>query len=434
MFTPGVREAVIGLGANAQAALENLRAARSALRADPRLSIQACSPIYVSEALLPEHAPPEWNRPYLNAAVRVQHAFSDAETFVQFLKGLEEKLGRKKAPRWAPRAIDLDLLAWSGQDCSTPQATIPHPEFGNRPFAWLPAQDCFNLKDRPDWRYALPKDVPLRTQRSGLAWPELMGILNLSPDSFAGRHERPTFTSVEQEVRRLVSQGASVIDVGAESTRPGATPQSSPEEWARLEPFLEQIEELRRSLGFRLSLDSRHPKNVARALEVAHLDWINDVSGFDQPDMIRVALDSDARCVVMHSLSVPPRQEAHIPAGQDVISFLLAWANHRFSKLQEQGLPRERIVFDPGIGFGKTPAQNFEIIQRAQEFQRLGVPTLIGHSRKGFLDLDQQVPAPDRDLETAVLTAHLAKCAVDVIRVHDPASQARALRLGARLP
>lgn len=441
MFTLGARELIIGLGSSSTDALEQLRRARARLRAHPAFRLLACSPIYESDALLPPGAPESWQGRYLNAACRLELTGElSALEIVRALKAVERDLGRREAPRWAPRLIDLDLLAWGGPAVSSAEVTVPHPGLAERPFACLPALDCAGPgRAKPSaeasaWRFAPPEQVPLRTRVASAFWPELVGILNLAPDSFSdGRAERSP-AELEATVRKMAGEGATVIDVGAESTRPGASPVSPDEELRRLEPSLGTLSELRRLLGFKLSLDSRHPSTVLRVLERYPIDWLNDVGGFSEPAMVAAAKRSGCQLVAMHSMGVPPRRDAVMAPGVDPVSALLAWGESRIRELAGAGIDPGRVILDPGIGFGKTPAQNMELLARAGEMNKLGVKILIGHSRKGFLDPEALLPPEERELETAILSSRLDRAGVDYVRVHSPGLQARALRIGARLP
>ncbi len=422
MFTLGPREFIVGLGSNSDNAVEMLRRARGALRAHPDFCLLASSPLYESDALLPPQAPEHWNRTYFNGACLLEYTAApmSAAAMVAAFKEIERALGRVEAPRWAPRIIDLDLLAWGGPDVCDATATVPHAGLWERPFALLPAQDCAGPR-RCDlthpWRYADAEQVPLRTRLSTSAWPELVAVLNITPDSFSGG----------APLQALVKDGATIIDVGAESTRPGATPISPAMEQQRLAPVLETLQ------GFRLSLDSRHSATVAWALERFPVDWINDVGGFSDPRLHEIAARSRCTVVLMHSMGVPPQRHVTLDIHRDPIAQLLDWGKTKIQELTQRGIPRHRIIFDPGIGFGKTTAQNLAIICRASEFSALQVPLLMGHSRKRFLDPTDAVPAAARDLETAILTAQMANSGVDYIRVHDIETQKRALQLGSRL-
>ncbi len=444
MFNLGPREFIVGLGSNSPNALTMLRRAKDKLRAHPLFCLQTVSPLYESDAQLPENAPANWNIPFLNAACRIEIRDESllasphvaAHKILFELKEIELSLGRIPAPRWAPRLIDLDLLAWGMLDVKTHQITVPHSELLSRPFALLPTLDCvspkINFGSSQIWRSSFSEQVPFRTKISSAVWPEIMGIVNLTPDSFSEARRLTSEPQVESCIRTLVQEGASIIDVGAESTRPLAEAIGHEKEISRLAPWVELIIKLKDELKFKLSLDTRHFQTLAWALEHLPLDFINDVEGFSDPKMLALAGKSGCGLMMMHSLGVPPARERVLEVDKDPVEQLKAWAKAHIGSLIEAGIRADRIVFDPGIGFGKTLNQNLEVLLRAQEFNELGVKILIGHSRKRFLDPEEKLPAKERDLETALICSRLARSGVDILRLHTPAFQLRALQLGSR--
>jgi 2-amino-4-hydroxy-6-hydroxymethyldihydropteridine diphosphokinase / dihydropteroate synthase len=443
MFKLGPRELLLGLGSNSADAMEMLRAARALLRAHPRLRLLQCSPIYESDALLPEGAPDSWNLPFRNAALLMEwregalRGPERAEEIVALLKSIEQKLGRKAGPRWSPRCIDLDLLAWGGPAVATEIVNVPHRELGNRPFAFLPAEDCASAlaptREQRAWRFAEPEAVPSRTRRSARdSWPALVAILNLTPDSFSDGGKLAHPDAMENAVRSAVAAGASILDLGAESTRPGASPVSPAEEQARLAPVLERARNWKSLFGCKISVDSRHPETLRWALERFPLDWANDVGGFTDPNMLEAVALHGCRLVAMHSLGVPPSPHIVLPAAEDPLEILQAWACERMRAFAAAGIAESRVILDPGLGFGKTSAQSLALLRQAAALGTFGPSWLIGHSRKRFLDPLGNVPAAERELETAALSASLACSGVDFLRVHSPALQARALSLGNR--
>ncbi len=454
MLSLGRHEWIVGLGSNAQDALTQLRLARQRIRSENGFRILASSGIYHSEALLPTHAPAQWNQPYLNAACVIEVRAMDltvdsdscARKLLALLKRMEQELGRTPAPRWAPRSIDLDLLAWGGPDLQEATITIPHAGLLDRPFAWLPAIDCLASLGRQypftEWQWTHPESIPFRTHLTQKAWPEIVGILNLTPDSFSESHSCFSFPNPPQEmesrVRALVQGGASIIDVGAESTRPGSHPVSGALEIQRLEPFCDRLIDLRNELSFQLSLDTRHPETLAWMLNRLStvrrggLDWINDVSGFSDPRLFELAVDSPCRLVVMHSLGVPPQRDRVLSPAEDPIAALLKWGDLEIERWTAAGVDSNRLILDPGVGFGKTGSQNMAILLRSKEWNHWKVSVLIGHSRKRFLDVATNLPPEARELETGIFTAGLAKSGVDYIRVHSPQIQSRALSMGMR--
>jgi dihydropteroate synthase len=241
--------------------------------------------------------------------------------------------------------------------------------------------------------------------------PALVGILNVTPDSFSdgGRYFSP-----EDAVRAahvLAESGADIIDIGAESTRPNATPISADEEWNRLQPVLEGLKDF----SVPLSIDTRHPETARRALAYGAA-WINDVSGLANPEMLQVVKDSAASLVLMHSLTVPADSNITLDNGADPVVEVMHWAEQRFDALEREGIARERIIFDVGIGFGKTAAQSWTLLNNIAAFHAFGVPLLVGHSRKSFLG------STDRDATTLDVSRRMVAAGVQYLRVHDIAA------------
>lgn len=245
---------------------------------------------------------------------------------------------------------------------------------------------------------------------------KFIGILNITPDSFSGGSLLSSEAAVES-AQALIESGASVIDVGAESTRPGAIPITHEAEWQRLENILSPLASLCHRNNAQLSLDTRHPETAAKGI-AAGVDWINDVSGFSNPSMISLAATFNAKIVLTHSLTVPANPDI-VMHSKDVVADIIKWGADTISKLVKNGIAKNRIIFDPGIGFGKTATQSLEIISGVHRFRKLGVPVLIGHSRKSFIKEFSDSPAEKRDAETLVFSLYLMKQEVEYLRVHN---------------
>ena len=250
---------------------------------------------------------------------------------------------------------------------------------------------------------------------------KLMGIINVTPDSFSDARAHFDADAALVAIARLIEEGTDVIDIGAESTRPGATPITAEEEWQRLEPVLAQLS---RFSGAVFSVDTRHGETARKALGLG-IGWINDVSGFADVAMVEAVKDSQCRLVVMHSLSVPADKNIVLSESADVIEEVIAFAQKRFAALKAAGIARERLIFDPGIGFGKTAAQSLALLRDIKCLNVLGVPLLVGHSRKSFLG---GVLAA-RDDATLVVSHYLADCGVEYVRVHDVARHHSMLKM-----
>jgi dihydropteroate synthase len=208
--------------------------------------------------------------------------------------------------------------------------------------------------------------------------PSVMGVLNVTPDSFSdgGRFVDPGDAIAHGQ--RLVDEGAALVDVGGESTRPGAPPVSAEDELARVEPVLEGLR------GLPVSIDTSKAEVARRALELG-AELVNDVTALRaDPDLAEVVADGDAFVCLMH-MQGEPRTMQVAPRYDDVVSDVLAFLEERVAFAVSRGIAEERICVDPGIGFGKTPDQNLELLRRLDVLVALGRPVLVGVSRKSTL-------------------------------------------------
>jgi len=248
----------------------------------------------------------------------------------------------------------------------------------------------------------------------------VMGILNVTPDSFSdgGRFIDPQ--TALTHARQMIAEGADIIDVGAESTRPyiGAKPVSLDDEIARLAPMLQPVIEL----GTPVSIDTIKAEAAAWALEQGAA-ILNDVWGLQRdPDMARVAAEHGVPVVVMHNRGEPD------PA-LDIMADIEAFFLRSLDIAVRAGIARDRIVLDPGVGFGKTPQQSIEVIARLAELKRFGLPILIGLSRKRFINVVSP-SKPHQRLGGSIAGNLMAvRAGADIVRVHDVAETVQALRV-----
>ena len=256
--------------------------------------------------------------------------------------------------------------------------------------------------------------------------PSVLGVLNVTPDSFSdgGRFVDPA-TAIDHG-RRLVEDGAALVDVGGESTRPGAAPVSAEEELVRVEAVLEGLG------GLPLSIDTTKAAVARRALELGAV-LVNDVTAMrGDPDMAAVVADGDAFVCLMH-MQGEPRTMQVAPHYDDVVSDVLAFLEARIAFAVERGILEERICVDPGIGFGKTPDQNLELLRRLDELGTLGRPVLVGVSRKSTLGRI----TGDATATTGTLAGSLAAAVAafergaSMIRAHDVYETVEALAVAA---
>jgi len=260
--------------------------------------------------------------------------------------------------------------------------------------------------------------------RHGYPWeerPSVMGILNVTPDSFhdGGEYFDPSAAIARAEA--MVEAGADIVDVGGESTRPGADPVPVDEEIERVRPVIEALSDL----DAMVSIDTRKAA-VARAALEAGADILNDVTGLSDPEMRFVAAEFDVPVVVMHSIDAPVVPGKTVTY-DDVVSDVVEELAERVALAERAGLDREKVIVDPGLGFGKSAVENFELLDRLEEFRALGCPLLLGHSRKSmFAHVGQE--AGERLPATVATTALAVDRGADIVRVHDVAENVAAVR------
>lgn len=436
---------ILGLGSNLDDRLANLRMALHAIKEIKGVDVKQVSPIYLSDALLPEKAPADWNIPYFNLALRCETDLQPIE-LLEKVKTIETKIGRnQKHLQWAPRSIDIDLLVWENVTLKTEKLTLPHKHLLERPFALWPLADLaplWHFQDKTaaelveQWGSRFSGCAPYHTHQlyQRIDTPQLVGIINITPDSFADGGQFLAADKAMQQAMHLIYSGATVLDIGAEPTSPNASPIDPETEWLRLEPVLEAIKAIKQSLFLvpKISVDTRHADVAAKALNFG-VDWINDVSGLDDPKMREIVASSGTDCVIMHHRSIPERRNDVMPRDRDPIDVIYHWGEARIQELENQGIVREKIIFDPGIGFGKMAEQSLLILQQVQVFAQLGVRILIGHSRKTCLSLFTDLPFTERDIETTAVSLFLATQPVDFLRLHQVEMCARAFKVQAAL-
>ena len=248
--------------------------------------------------------------------------------------------------------------------------------------------------------------------------PRLMGIVNVTPDSFSDGGTLKSLDDAVERAHSLVAAGADLLDIGGESTRPNAKPVSTDEEFRRVVPVIRAIAD---EISVPISIDtSKAP--IARAALDAGATIVNDITGLTgDPEMIRVCRDHAAGIVCMHMQGTPATMQDN-PHYEDVVGEIQDYFCRRLDAIDAAGIPLERVILDPGIGFGKTAAHNLELLASVEKFQDLGRPVLIGHSRKRFLKSLLGRPVEERTAGTIGVAVALASLGVDYLRVHDIAA------------
>lgn len=245
-----------------------------------------------------------------------------------------------------------------------------------------------------------------------------MGILNVTPDSFSdkGRYLDPG--AALDRAWEIAGQGADILDIGAESTRPGSRPVDAEEQLRRLLPVLEKLGD---SYPIPVSVDTSDAE-VARAALERGASIINDVTSLRKdPGIGRVAAGFNAAVVLMHMRGTPMDMQK-IPPSEDILGDLETWAQEAVARALSCGVSSQKIILDPGIGFGKTAAQNFEILRNLDRFSAAGFPVLVGTSRKSFIGSVIRKPADALVLGTGATVAASIVLGAHVVRVHDVAA------------
>jgi dihydropteroate synthase len=261
------------------------------------------------------------------------------------------------------------------------------------------------------------------------ARPQVLGVVNVTPDSFSdgGKFLEPAAAVAHAE--QLVAEGADAIDLGAESTRPGAVPVSPDAEWARLDPVLSAAV---RRLHVPLSVDTRHAEVARKAID-AGADIINDVEGLRDPQMRRVVANGGAAAVVMHMRGTPPTMQQET-SYDDVRREVYRRLATSLELAEQDGVAADKLAVDPGLGFGKTPEQSLELLAHVGELRSLGRPVLVGASRKSFLGWATGEAEPRARVDAGVAAAlYAAEHGVAIVRTHDVGPTVRALRLWERV-
>jgi dihydropteroate synthase len=257
-----------------------------------------------------------------------------------------------------------------------------------------------------------------------LGRPILMGIVNVTPDSFSDGGQHATTQQAIAHAERLVTEGAQILDIGGESTRPGATPVSIEDELKRVLPVVRAL----RDAGIAISVDTCKPEVMRAALDEG-ADLLNDVTGFRDPASRQVAAShSSCGLCVMH-MQGEPRTMQHAPQYEDVVQDVKNYLLRQVRLLEESGISARRISLDPGYGFGKTLAQNYALINNLDEITRTGYPVLFGVSRKSMIGTVTGQPVTQRLAGSiAAALAGVARGAA-IIRIHDVAETRDALNV-----
>lgn len=253
----------------------------------------------------------------------------------------------------------------------------------------------------------------------------VMGVLNITPDSFSDGGSHAGVDKAVEHALRMVEDGVDVIDIGGESTRPGSDAVPAEEEMSRVLPV---IEALASRVSVPISVDTKKPE-VARAAVGAGANIVNDITALMDPQMLAFVAKARVPAIVMHMRGTPKDMQSDT-AYEDVVAEVLLFLRERIAAAEAAGLPREYVIVDPGIGFAKTAAQNLEILRKLADFKSLGLPILIGTSRKAFVGriTGEETPAKRVHGTAATVALGIANGA-NIVRVHDVAEMLQVARM-----
>ncbi|MFT4133839.1 dihydropteroate synthase [Labrys sp. (in: a-proteobacteria)] len=416
----------VALGANLPssegAPRETLRRAVSALAARG-LTISARSRLFLTEPVPRSDQP--W---YANQVIAIESTLTPHQ-ILSVLLDVELQFGRERSERNAARTLDLDLIGYGSDIIDTPDLVVPHPRMHERAFVLAPLADI-----APSWRHPVNGEtVSLMLARSDRAHvralrtvPLLMGIVNVTPDSFSDGGRYDNAATAIAHARQLMEEGADILDIGGESTRPGASPVDIETEWQRVGPVIEALAEEAKRRYRLISIDTRHAEIMARAL-AAGATMINDVTALDDPASRRAVADHDAPVVLMHMQGDPQSMQIN-PVYADVVKDVCAELSFKCERAIKDGIAASRLWLDPGIGFGKTMEHNLALLDATPQLRALGFPVLIGASRKIFIrGVDRHGPASERVAGSVSAALSAAQRGADAVRVHDVAQTRQAL-------
>jgi dihydropteroate synthase len=256
-----------------------------------------------------------------------------------------------------------------------------------------------------------------------LSRPRVMGIVNLTPDSFSDGGRHATVDAGVAHARQLLAEGADILDLGGESTRPGAAEVAETDELARVLPVIEAL----RDCGVPLSIDTAKPA-VMRAALAAGADMINDIWGFRQPGALEAVAGSACGLCAMHMQGEPRTMQA-APEYDDVVEDVLRFLRDQAARLEAAGVARGRISLDPGFGFGKTVPQNYRLLRELDRIVALGYPVLIGVSRKSMIGAVTGKAVEDRMAGSVAAALSAVQRGARIVRVHDVAATVDALKI-----
>ena len=373
------------------------------------------------------------NQPdFANSVIKVETDLQPLE-LLEFIKAIESDLGRVESQRWSQRLIDIDIIFYDDLVVDIPKLdqelvvssdpmdfnllTIPHKDYQNRTFVLEPL-----LEIEPDFVDPKTKVKLIQTYRSLINCYDfilqskgtmIMGILNLTPDSFSDGDKNANIDEVINNYKQMILDGANIIDIGGESTRPKAITIILQEEINRVIPIIQAIRRFDQKTV--LSIDTYKPEVAELALHNG-VDIVNDITGLTNPKMVDVIAKYNCPIVIMHKQGDPYTMQDN-PHYDDVIQEVYDFFVTQIKVCKARGI--EKIILDVGIGFGKRLKDNLDLIKNLNKFVELGYPILFGSSRKGMYRELFDLDIDNREEVTMATTAFIIQKKVKIVRVHN---------------
>lgn len=450
------RRASIALGSNLGDRVHNLESALRLMESEDIRVVQT-SPLYETTAMYYK----DQGR-FLNGVCEVS-TMREPLDLLNTLQEIEQVLGRERFIEKGPRTIDLDIVTYGGERIDMARLIVPHPGLSEREFVLRPLNDILPNVGVPIWKgngwtsipvnklynrlhnrdhsmspvTQLSPDLPLIRPEDPSRPTHVMAILNLTPDSFSdgGLHDPTDLDALHKTVGRYIASGATIIDVGGQSTRPGAQEMSASEELERVLPAIRTIRSMPEGKSVAISVDTFLP-GVAKEALAAGADIINDISGgtLSGGEMLSVVAEARKTIVLMHMRGGPLTMNSLAVYPRGVVDEVAEELLDRVREAEKAGIPRWRIILDPGIGFAKLTRHNLLLLRNLDKLRATpglaGLPWVFGTSRKKFIGTITGVnEAAERVMGTAAtVTASIAGGA-DIVRVHDVAEMAQVARM-----
>jgi 2-amino-4-hydroxy-6-hydroxymethyldihydropteridine diphosphokinase/dihydropteroate synthase len=425
---------LLGLGTNQGNRIQNLRTAITKVRQIDHTELTYKSSVFQSEALLKPNSPKEWNIDYFNCCISIRTILSPIDLLVK-IKNIEAEMGRNfNGSIWSPRVIDIDILTWEDHIYQDEKLCIPHMGLLERSFVLIPLLQIDPLWIHPrfpdiDLHIRVKNYKPLAYANFRLNKPKLMGILNLSSDSFSGDGiDVDNLEDIKLKFIELVNTGSEVIDIGAISSKPGAKYLSPEQEWNILKPVLNNLNEWLNLPELmtqpKISIDTYRDQIVEKLFDYP-IDFINDISGRNLDKICALIKNKSIKYIIMHNCgeSGSDYLDLKVPAINQILSFF----KEKKEQMLSYGLALGQIIFDVGIGFGKHPFQAENILDNLRLLEKLNIEIVVGHSRKAsVMPSVSDLKAEHRDFETALVSYDASQC-VNYLRVHNVELSQRAL-------